>query len=213
MRIPASHGHLEATLREAAGPLRGAAVLCHPHPLHGGTLHTKAVFRTAQALSDAGFHALRFNFRGVGTSTGEYDEGKGEREDVRDALSWLSDRHPGLPLLVGGFSFGAVVGLRAGADDDRVRGLVGIGLPLGLYGPDAVSVGKKPLLVVQGEEDEFGGGDVVAAAVDGLGSNVTLVRIAGAGHFFDGRFDELRAAIGDHFTRGAGAELFPPTGD
>ncbi len=207
--IPVNHGHLEAHLRPAEGALRGAAVLCHPHPLHGGTMHTKAVFRAAQALNAAGFHALRFNFRSVGTSTGSHDDGIGEQDDARAALDWLATEYPELPLLLGGFSFGSRVGLTVGVEDDRVRGMLGMGLAVGLYDYGFLGRDTKPVLVVQGEEDEFGAGPDVAAALAPLGSHIKLCRIPGADHYFHNRFDELKQAIEEYFDTGAGADIFP----
>jgi uncharacterized protein len=209
MQIPVSHGRLEANLRQAEGPLRGAAVICHPHPLHGGTMHTKAVFRTAQALSEAGFHVVRFNFRGVGASTGSYDDGIGEQDDVRATLDWLEERYPDLPLLVGGFSFGSFVGLRVGVEDDRVKGLLGLGLPAEMWDFGFLEGATKPLLVIQGEEDQFGSGEEVAGYLDGLAAPATLVRIPGSDHFFNDRFDELQEAVGEWFAEGEGGEVFP----
>lgn len=204
MKIPVSHGHLEAVLREPDGEPVGAAVVCHPHPLHGGTMHTKAVFRAAQALSEAGLVALRFNFRGVGTSTGSYEEGIGEEEDVRAALEWLQERCSGLPLVLGGFSFGARVALSVGVDDERPAALLGLGLPVSLYDFSFLSRTDRPVLVVQGEEDEFGAEPEIREAVEALGSHVTLVTVPGADHFFNDRFDELKEAIGDFFRNGPG---------
>jgi len=117
-------------VKEPEGAPKGAAVVCHPHPLFGGTMHTKAVYRSAQALVDAGLVALRFNFRGVGASTGSHDEGVGERDDARAALAWLESAYPGLPVVAGGFSFGSMVGLTVGAEDPRVVALLGMGLPV-----------------------------------------------------------------------------------
>jgi uncharacterized protein len=206
VRIPAPHGMLEAHFRPAAGEARGAMVLCHPHPMHGGTMHTKAVFRAAQAVNEAGLHALRFNFRGVGQSTGSYDEGKGEQDDVQTALDWLGGEHPDLPLAVGGFSFGSVVGLRVGYRDGRVHALLGLGLPVRGWSlddlADADARGGRPLLVVQGEDDEFGPGPEIQGFVEGMGEGVDLVRIPGADHYFHDRFDELKAAITPWFERG-----------
>jgi uncharacterized protein len=209
VKIPAPHGHLEASLRKAEGALRGAAVLCHPHPQHGGTMHTKAVFRAAQALNEAGFHVLRFNFRGVGTSTGSYDQGKGEQDDARAALDWLAEQHPELPLILGGFSFGARVALRVGAEDERPRALMAMGLAVTLWDFEFMARIRKPVLVVQGENDEFGSGEEVARALQGLGTGFTLRRIGGTDHFFNDRFDELREAIVEYFTQGPGAEALP----
>jgi alpha/beta superfamily hydrolase len=176
-------------------------------------MHTKAVYRTAQALNDAGLVALRFNFRGVGSSTGSYDEGVGEQDDVRAALDWLEERYQGLPLVAGGFSFGSKVGLSVGAEDPRVAGLVGLGLPIERdvrydYGFLATSV--KPVLLVQGEIDEFGSGERVAGVVAALGSHVTLIRVAGADHYFTDRLEELGAAVRGYFESGPGKRLLVP---
>ncbi len=207
MHIPASHGQLEALLKEPAGAARGAVVVCHPHPLHGGTMHTKAVYRAAQAFNDAGLVALRFNFRGVGTSTGSHDEGVGERDDLREALDWLEAEYPDLPLLVGGFSFGSMVGLSVGADDERVVALLGLGLPVDMdrYDYSFLAEAKKPILVVQGENDEFGAGDTVAALLSELEAHITLVRIPGTDHYFTDRLDELRATIRGYYESGPGS--------
>lgn len=213
MRIPVSHGHLEALLKEPEGAPRGAAVMCHPHPLFGGTMHTKAVYRAAQALNDAGLAALRFNFRGVGASTGSYEEGVGEQDDVRAALDWLEEGYPGLPIIAGGFSFGSMVGLSVGAEDEGVVGLVGLGLPVDRgehYDFGFLATAGKPVLVVQGENDEFGSGERVAAVISGLGSHVTLVRVPGSDHYFTDRLDELRSAVRGYFESGPGARLLAP---
>jgi uncharacterized protein len=205
VKIPVSHGHLEALLREAEGEARGAAVICHPHPEYGGTMHTKAVFRTAQALSEVGIHALRFNFRGVGTSTGSYGGGEAETEDVLAALDWLEGKFPGLPLVVGGFSFGSRVALRVGVDDERPRALLGLGFAIELFEYGFLADAGRPVLVVQGENDEFGGGAAVAEVLAPLGDHITLERIEGADHYFHDHFDELQGVVGTWFTKGAGA--------
>ncbi|MFC1661948.1 alpha/beta hydrolase, partial [Gemmatimonadota bacterium] len=133
MKIPVSHGHLEATVREPPGRLRGGAVFCHPHPLHGGTMHTKAVYRAAQALTEVGLRTVRFNFRGVGVSTGTFEDGFGEEDDVRAALDWLAQGLGGLPIILGGLSFGSMVGLGVGVNDGRVLGMVALGAPIHTY--------------------------------------------------------------------------------
>ena len=209
MQIPVSHGHLEALFRTTDEPLRGAAVVCHPHPLHGGTMHTKAVFRTAQALEEAGFHVLRFNFRGVGTSTGSFGDAVGEEEDVEAALDWLAKEHPGLPLLVGGFSFGSRVGFAVGAREDRVKGMVGIGLPLSMYDYGFLDGVEKPILVVQGGEDEFGDPESLREALEGVEAPITLEAIAESDHFFHEHTEELKEAVREYFTRGPGGAAFP----
>ncbi len=206
MNIPAPHGHLEAVHREPPGTLRGAAVVGHPHPLMGGTMHTKAVFRAAQALADVKVAALRFNFRGVGTSTGSYDGGIGEKDDVLVSLDWLEERHPELPLVVGGFSFGSMVTLSAAADDPRVVALFGIGLPIRTYDYGFLADVQKPVLIVQGEGDEFGSGPEVEPVIAALGSHVTLAIIAGGDHYFEGHIDEMKAVVSEYFQNGPGGE-------
>ena len=210
LRIPVPHGHLEALVKEPEGSIRGAAVMCHPHPLHGGTMHTKAVYRAAQGFNDAGLVALRFNFRGVGLSTGSHDEGIGEQEDLRAALDWIEAEFPHLPLVVGGFSFGSMVGLSVGAEDDRVVGLLGLGLPVDLddrYDYSYLARAQKPVLVVQGEQDEFGSGQQVAETLAPLGSHVTVVRVPDTDHYFDGKLEELRTAVRGYYDAGPGARL------
>jgi len=209
MHIPVSHGRLEALVKEPVGPARGAAVVCHPHPIHGGTMHTKAVYRAAQALNDAGLVTLRFNFRGVGASTGSFDEGIGEREDLEAALDWLEGEYPKLPLFVGGFSFGSMVALSVGVDDERVVALFGLGLPVDMdaYDYSFLERTEKPILVVQGENDEFGSGEAVSKLLDALGTHITLVRIPGSDHFFTDRPDELRATVRGYYESGPGARF------
>src|ERR1700694_1327570 len=154
--IPSSHGQLEAILKSPRGPIRGVALVLHPHPLFGGTMHNKVVFRAAAALNDAGLVALRLNFRGVGQSTGEHDEGRGERQDVRAGLDYLSANYPGEEITLCGFSFGARVGLEAGMSDERVSRLISIGTPVDKYDFSFLERCRKPILFVQGDRDEFG---------------------------------------------------------
>src|ERR1043166_7073615 len=132
--IPAEHGQLEAILKEPrTGPAKGVALVLHPHPLGGGTMHNKVVFRAAAALNDAGLITLRINFRGVGQSTGQHDEGRGELEDVRAGLDYLSKTFPDHPITLCGLSFGARVGLGVGIADDRGANLISIGTPVDKY--------------------------------------------------------------------------------
>src|SRR5215468_5661767 len=149
--IPAPHGRLEGLLRlpdqEATPQL--AAVVCHPHPLYGGTMDNKTVFRLATALNNVGIPALRFNFRGVGLSSGSYDEGRGEQDDIRSALDEMERRFPGVALCVAGFSFGAWTGMRVGCAEERVEQLVGVGVPVASLPVDDLADCARPKLIVQ----------------------------------------------------------------
>ena len=197
-------GRLEALLNAGAANATHAALVCHPHPLFGGTLHNKVVFHTMKALNSFGYPVLRMNFRGTGLSQGEHDHGNGEVEDVRTALDWL-DAEFHLPLILAGFSFGAAVGLRAACADDRVRALIGVGTPVApvaadteeprVYTYDFLPTCAKPKLLVSGARDQFGPRAKLEALVASLAEPKKLVVIEGADHFFEGRLRELREAI------------------
>src|SRR5215217_9154583 len=196
--VPVAHGQLEAILKEPRqGSPKGVALVLHPHPLGGGTMHNKVVFRAAAALNDAGLTVLRINFRGVGQSTGVHDEGRGELDDVRAGLDYLSGQYPGLRMIVCGFSFGARVGLEVGIQDPRVSFLIGVGTPLEKYDFSFLEQCRKPLLLVHGEHDEFGDVERLRELVADLEKTVPvkLVVISSAGHFFENRLDELKRAI------------------
>jgi alpha/beta superfamily hydrolase len=203
--IPASHGKLEAILKEPrAGAARAVALVLHPHPLGGGTMHNKVVFRAASALNDAGLTTLRINFRGVGQSTGEHDEGRGELEDVQAGLEYLSINFPQLPITLCGFSFGARVGLEVGLSNDAVRNMISIGTPLDKYDFGFLATCNKPLLFVHGDQDEFGAVDQLQELVDKIrqhNAEVELRIIKDSGHFFEGHLDELKETIADWATR------------
>lgn len=169
-------------------------------------MHTKAVYRAGQALNEAGLRVLRFNFRGVGFSTGSYDDGIGEEEDAVAALDWLELGLPGRPLIVGGLSFGSMVGLKAGIDDPRVVAMVALGTPIHVYDYSYLADTDKPVLVLQGEHDEFGSSAEVRSALGGLGDHLTIQSVPGAGHLFEGHLEELQALIGEYFTHGNGAQ-------
>jgi hypothetical protein len=197
-------GRLEALLNAGADNATHAAVVCHPHPLFGGTLHNKVVFHTMKALNSFGFPVLRFNFRGTGLSQGEHDQGNGEVDDVRSALDWL-DAEYHLPMLFAGFSFGAAVGLRAACADSRVRAVIGVGTPVGPVAADSevprtytfefLQDCMKPKLFVSGARDQFGPRTKLEALVASASEPKKLVMIEGADHFFEGRLRELRDAI------------------
>ena len=196
--IPVEHGQLEAIFKEPRqDPPKGVALVLHPHPLGGGTMHNKVVFRAAAALNDAGLTTLRINFRGVGQSTGEHDEGRGEQDDARAGLDYLSRSYSGLRILLCGFSFGARVGLDVGVRDPRVAYLIGVGAPLEMYDFSFLTACRKPLLLVHGEHDEYGGVERLRELVADLEKSVPvkLVVVPGAGHFFEGHLDELKRAI------------------
>jgi alpha/beta superfamily hydrolase len=206
--IPVAHGQLEAILKEPGqGSPKGVALVLHPHPLGGGTMHNKVVFRAAAALNDAGLTTLRINFRGVGQSTGQHDEGRGEQDDVRAALDYLAQHYPGLRITVCGFSFGARVGLEVGIHDPRVAYLIGIGTPLEKYDFSFLASCRKPLLLVHGDQDEFGDVERLRQLVADLEKTVPvrLVVVSGAGHFFEERLDELKQAITEWTTQQLGA--------
>lgn len=205
MTFEGKAGRLEGIYRPAgidpeADTLVGppmAAVVCHPHPQHGGTMHNKVVFRTGKAFGRLGFAVLRFNYRGVGRSEGTFADGVGEADDVRSALDWLASENPGVPLVVAGFSFGSIVGLPVGNEDGRVTRLVGIGIPTDRFPFERLTTSRKPKLFVQGERDAYGPPEVLRAALEQVSEPRELVVVEGADHFFAGRLSELERAIVD----------------
>jgi uncharacterized protein len=204
-------GRLEAILMQPDGPPAAAAVVCHAHPLHGGMMHFKVVFRAAKALQSAGLAVLRFNFRGVGRSEGEHDHGSGEQEDVRAALLEMQVRFPGLPLVLGGFSFGSAMALRVAARDATVRAVFALGFPLSRPADTApLEAVRPPRLFVQGENDEFGSGEALRAVVEPLRPPRELFVIPGADHFFAGRLDALQGVIADWAERRPWGLAVPP---
>jgi alpha/beta superfamily hydrolase len=198
LRGPA--GQLEALLNAGSPDAKYAALVCHPHPLGGGTMHNKVVYHAMKALGSFGFPVLRFNFRGTGLSEGAHDHGRGERDDVRAALDWL-DREFHLPILFAGFSFGANVGLRACCQDERVRGLVALGIPVHAEGRDYhydfLARCAAPKLFISGARDQYGPVPQVEAVVASAPPPAALVWIADADHFFVGKLDQMQAAIRD----------------
>ena len=197
--IPAGAVQLEAVLREPDSPPRGAAVLCHPHPVYGGTMDNRVVFRAGKAVMEAGFAALRFNFRGVGASTGSFDEGVGEREDVVSVIGWLERKCPGIPLALIGFSFGAWVGLQAGCSDPRIRALAGLGLPLNFYDFDFLVENPKPAIFIVGTKDEFCPREKMERFARRLPPSARAHLIDGADHFFTQQLDQVQGLIKDFF--------------
>ena len=197
-------GRLETLLNAGSADATHAAIVCHPHPLYGGTLHNKVVFHAMKALNSFGFPVLRFNFRGTGLSEGEHAGGVGEVDDVRAALDWL-EREFTLPVIFAGFSFGAAVGLRAAYADPRVAALIALGLPAvpvpsdsgepRVYDFDFLRECAKPKLFVSGSRDQFAPAGKLEALVDTFADPKKLVRIEAGDHFFEGRLKEMRVAI------------------
>ena len=195
--IPASVGQLEAILKEPDAAPKGVALVCHPHPLGGGTMHNKVVYRAAAGLIDAGLVTLRFNFRGVGASNGEHD-GNEEKQDVRDALDYLSENYPNQPITLAGFSFGSRMGTEVGMTDERVVRLISIGTPVDKYKDyDYLENLKKPILFVHGDEDEFGSIESLKKLVDKVSAktDTKLIVFENCGHFFDNHLNELRESV------------------
>jgi alpha/beta superfamily hydrolase len=192
-------GQLEALLNPGSVDATHAAMVCHPHPVFGGTLHNKVVFHAMKALNSFGFPVLRFNFRGAGLSHGEHAHGEGEVEDVRTALDWL-DHEFHLPLIFAGFSFGAAVGLRATCPDQRVKALISLGTPISpvddrSYDYSFLDTCTKPKLFVSGSRDQFAPKEKLEALVAPLPEPKKLVIIEAADHFFEGRLREMREAV------------------
>jgi alpha/beta superfamily hydrolase len=182
----------------------------HPHPLGGGTMHNKVIFRAAAALNDAGLVTLRINFRGVGQSTGTHDDGHGERDDVRAGLEYLTENYANQEITLCGFSFGARVGLEVGLADDRVVRLISIGTPVDKYDFSFLEQCRKPILFVHGDHDEYGNVDRLRELVARVAQHAPaeLRIIDGAGHFFDNQLEELKRVI----TEWTGARASLPAG-
>ena len=220
--LPGPAGRLEALLwsvpeRENGAQPPLAAVVCHPHPLFGGTMHNKVVYQTAKTLHRFGLPVLRFNFRGAGLSEGAHDEGRGEQGDVSAALDFLAAKYPGVPLLLAGFSFGSWVGLRVGCSDPRVTHLIGLGLPVGdLVGERGFSyldACAKPKLLVAGEFDQYGPPEKLNAVVAEFSAQAkeqtSVAIIRGADHCFTGHLAELDGAIAEWIESLGSAGVLP----
>ena len=196
LRGPA--GRLEALLNTGAPDAKYAVLVCHPHPLGGGTMHNKVVYHGMKAFRSFGLPVLRFNFRGTGLSEGEHDHGRGEQDDVRTALDWL-DNEFHLPILFAGFSFGSYVGLSVCCGDPRVKGLVALGLPVHAEGRDYrydfLSACGMSKLFISGTRDRYGPQSQIEAAMAMAASPKEIVWVEGADHFFVGKLDQVQRAI------------------
>ena len=190
-------GRLEALLNVGSANATHSALVCHPHPLFGGTMHNKVAFQAMKALHSFGFPVLRFNFRGTGLSQGTHDEGQGEQDDVRAALSWIKNKFS-LPLIFAGFSFGAAVGTRVACADPDVRGIISLGTPVAAegraYSFDFLKDCRKPKLFLSGDHDQFGPHDELESVVAHAADPKELVFLPGD-HFFAGHLHEMRLTI------------------
>jgi uncharacterized protein len=195
--VPGPAGRLETLLEEPeqAEP-RFAAVVCHPHPLHGGTLHNKVVFRIARGLRRAGAVVLRFNFRGVGASEGEHAHMTGEVEDARSALDWLRTRYPELPFALAGFSFGARVILTLGCQMESAAFLMAAGFPTSIQTAiDRLEHCRTPKIFLHSTHDQFGPRAEFEAAYATFAPPKSLIWIESEDHFFTGALDELEERV------------------
>jgi uncharacterized protein len=195
--IPCPHGRLEAILKEPDEKFRGVALVAHPHPLGAGTMHNKVVFRAAAGLSLANLVTLRFNFRGVGLSTGTHDDGRGEQDDIKTALDFLSENYPNEPITFAGFSFGSRFGTEIAINDDRIVRIISIGTPVDKYDYAFLHDCDKPILFVHGDNDEFGKVEKLRELFNSLTKtdDKEIVIFENCGHFFDNRLNELRDTI------------------
>lgn len=193
--IPGPVGPLEALLDLPGGTPQRAVVLAHPLPIKGGTMHTKVVFQSAKALTRIGCAVLRFNFRGVGRSAGTWDNGRGEMDDFRAAVDFLSERYPDLEMWAAGFSFGSYIAMTSGADDDRICALIGIAPPVNRYEYASVKRSTKPKFIVHGEGDELIPLKAVREFYARLRDPKELVEIDRANHLFDGQASEVGDAL------------------
>ncbi len=175
-------------------PIGRAVVVCHPHPLYGGTLHNKVVFRLARAARRAGAAVLRFNFRGVGRSAGSYDEGEGEQDDLRATIGYMNDRYPGLPLAVAGFSFGSRVALRVCCGDGRIDRVVAVGTPVFRHDWSYLAHCSCAKYFLQSTQDEYGSREELEAVVAAAADPKRVEWIEATDHFFADALDELEEA-------------------
>jgi hypothetical protein len=191
-------GRLEALLNASDPDAPYSALVCHPHPLHGGTMHNKVVYHAAKALNSFGLPVLRFNFRGTGLSDGRHDHGRGERDDIRAALDWLHQEYS-RPILFAGFSFGAAAGLKTCCADQRVVGLIALGTPLAveerLYTYSYLASCAKPKLMVSGDHDQFAPAANLREIFKLAAEPKEFVLVENADHFFEGKLPLMRNAI------------------
>ncbi len=191
-------GRIEALLEEPGdAPTRQVALLCHPHPLYGGTMHNKVVHRLSVALRRLGTLVLRFNFRGVGLSAGSFDGGRGELDDARAALNWLAGAYPELPVWLGGFSFGARIALKLGCEDERVSRIIAVGVPVEDPVIEAAQLAgcRREKILIQSTHDEFGPRALVEELFRRWPEPKRLLWVQAADHFFSDALSMLEEAV------------------
>jgi uncharacterized protein len=188
--LPGPAGRLEALLEEPeeSAP-KEAALVCHPHPQHGGTMHNKVVYRIARGLRSTGAVVLRFNYRGVNLSEGQYDDGEGELEDARVALDYLRGRYPELPFTVAGFSFGSRIALRLGCG--IARRAIAVGFPAAYKDKASLDTCTTPRVFIQSTHDQFGSVEQIESIVAALPEPKQLRLVEAHDHFFTGALDVL----------------------
>lgn len=202
--FPVNDITLEGLLWTPSQPASIGAVLCHPHPLYGGDMRNNVVSALAEALQQAGIGTLRFNFRGVGSSGGEHGGGEAEGEDVKAAVTYLLSRQTVSTVVVAGYSFGSMVGLRAGAADQRVHQLIGVALPLGFGDPSFLQTVAKPKLLISGDHDDYSPLPGLQSLFAKLPEPKTLVTVNGTDHFFWGKEGEVGKAAVEFLTKQSG---------
>jgi alpha/beta superfamily hydrolase len=196
LMLPGPAGRLEAVLEEPEHQApREAALVCHPHPRHGGTMHNKVVHRIARALRRNGAVVLRFNFRGVNRSEGSYDHGNGELDDARAAWKWLRERYPPLPYSLAGFSFGAHIVLRLGCSFPDARRLIAVGFPAVYHDKINWNQCNAPKVFIQSTGDEYGPREGLEALFERLKPPKRLVWVRARDHFFRGGLAEFEETV------------------
>jgi alpha/beta superfamily hydrolase len=195
--IAGPEGPLEALLDAPDAEPRAVAVFAHPHPLHGGTMHTKALYQAAKAMPRIGVAALRFNFRGVGRSGGTFDAGSGEKDDFRAALAFAQERFPDVPIWAAGMSFGSWIAMTVGAEDARVSLLLGVAPPVDRYDFELLKTCTLPKFIIHGENDELISIKEIRKFYSQLPEPKELVVIEDANHLFEGKTSMVGDAVED----------------
>jgi alpha/beta superfamily hydrolase len=190
--IPVSHGRLEGLWWAAENP-RAGSIACHPHPVHGGTMHNHVTYRLAQAWRDASVSCVRFNFRGVGRSSGAYDEGRGEIDDAQAAFSWMAERTPNVPLYASGFSFGSRTALALALREPRIQKLIAVGVAVDMFDVEFVTQIEKPIAFIHSEKDELSSLASLKKLIERVKAPHTLFVVPDADHLCTGKLEEFSA--------------------